>query len=82
MQFTVLQNFDFVGDFLNYTFWTHRQNAFLEDKEKYAFYHSVRYGIYTRLFSKEEILSLMKKANLQKEIADPLIGMINEINCH
>ena len=79
MQFTVLQHFDFVGDFLNYTFWTHCPNAFHEDKERYAFYNSVRYGICTNLFSKEELLSSIKKAQVEKRTENSLVELVSEI---
>ena len=76
ISFTPLPGFNFANDLINYTFWSHKLNAFDHSYELEAFARTVKYGIRAGLFELSEVTSAIKAANLAHSLEQKLLNAI------
>jgi len=76
ISFEPLPDFSFVNDFLNYTFWTHKPDAFFNDYEKHAIMSSAFYGIAKGLFTQNELINGIETAVLQDDVRSVLVSSV------
>jgi len=76
ISFTPLPGFNFANDLINYTLWSHKQNAFDHSYELEAFAQTVKYGFRAGLFELSEVALAIKAANLAQALEEKLLNTI------
>lgn len=79
MSFRILPTFHFAGDFINYTFWTHRPEAFLDQNELSAFLSAALYAVRQKWVTKAELLESLTLASVAPEIDKNLRRVVSAI---
>lgn len=73
MGFTPLSERSFANEYVNYTLWTHKPLAFLENKERLAYEHGELFGLNSELFTSSELIKSIRDANIDAAIQRSLI---------
>lgn len=73
MQFKPLPAYNYANDLLNYTFYSHNQNAFNEEKEIFGFVASLHVAFNYNLFEPQEIVDKIKLADVGTETTENLL---------
>lgn len=76
MQFKPLPPYNYANDLLNYTFFSHNQNAFNEEKEIFGFVSSLHVAFKYNLFGHEEIIEKIKLAEVGVDTTENLLKAV------
>ena len=81
LYFKELPAFGFANDLLNYTFYTHKPEAFEEVNELNAFGAAILHGFIKKLFTYEQIVDSLLLSKLEKSLEANLIEITKKAYC-
>ena len=76
MAFTPLAPFDFARDFINYSCWTHAEDAFLDPNEAFALRYSAAYGVRSGLFTCGELRAAILAAHTPPRVESVMLDAV------